>query len=493
MKCRRMEKQLLSIQRMLFIMAITLYVTGCKDSEKRESNVPYDPGKPVEITEFTPKSGGANSRLVIYGENFGTDPNLIKVSIGGKDAKIINVLENCLYCIVAPQSYKGDIKLTVGEGEHMQSIVATEKFIYERQMEVTTLCGYVNDKGNYEVYDGPFSDCGGFAGCTWFSFDPKDHRYLYIAQDNKRPLRMLDLEKEYVYTVLPSGSNGMDRMRTITWTVDGDTMVIANDQSAEEKVNNSYLVRETVTPFGKDAFKKAQTLQVGKNSNGSAIHPINGELYYNSYDMGEVFKFDYWKDPTFSKKEKLFNIQDKDWEFNIQIHPTGDYAYIVVINRHYIMRTDYNKQKKSFGTPYLVCGKVKSSGWEDKVGDQARLNSPYQGIFVKNKEYEKDGKEDIYDFYFCDRDNHCIRILTPEGNVTTFAGRGSLGVNSKAEGYINGKLRDEARFDQPCAIAYDEKTETFYIGDYKNRRIRKIALEAIEEEAIEDTTEGKTN
>ena len=88
-----MEKQLLSIQRMLFIMAITLYVTGCKDSEKRESNVPYDPGKPVEITEFTPKSGGANSRLVIYGENFGTDPNLIKVSIGGKDAKIINVLE----------------------------------------------------------------------------------------------------------------------------------------------------------------------------------------------------------------------------------------------------------------------------------------------------------------------------------------------------------------------------------------------------------------
>ena len=64
------------------------------------------------------------------------------------------------------------------------------------------------------------------------------------------------------------------------------------------------------------------------------------------------------------------------------IHPTGNYAYIVVINQHYIMRTNYNEETKSFGTPYLLCGQVGQSGWEDKVGTSARLNSPYQGVFV---------------------------------------------------------------------------------------------------------------
>lgn len=37
--------------------------------------------------------------------------------------------------------------------------------------------------------------------------------------------------------------------------------------------------------------------------------------------------------------------------------------------------------------------------------------------------------EDCYDFYFTDSKNHCIRVLTPEGVVSTFAGRGSAGVN----------------------------------------------------------------
>ncbi|MCS3011404.1 hypothetical protein NXX98_27205 [Bacteroides thetaiotaomicron] len=107
------------------------------------------------------------------------------------------------------------------------------------------------------------------------------------------------------------------------------------------------------------------------------------------------------------------------------IHPTGDYAYIVVINQHYIMRANYNEETKSFGTPFLLCGQVGKAGWEDKVGTSARLDHPYQGVFVKNQKYVDEGKADHYDFYFCDRNNHCVRILTPEGLVTTFAGRGS--------------------------------------------------------------------
>lgn len=467
-----MKKRVWSNLCVLFVLA-SLGFSSCKDDGGSQA-APYDANKPVAITDFTPKEGGGNTRLVIYGENFGTDASLVKVTIGGKEAKIINVAGNSLYCIVPGKCYKGDVRLSVGKDSQVQTAVADEKFVYARQMVVSTLCGYMNDKGEFDVKDGPFNDCGGFANPTWLSFDPKNSRYLYLAQDNEKPMRMFDLQEKQVYTVLPSGSNGMDRMRTITWTADGDTMIVANDQGAEERVNNSYLVRNG---FGKDAFKNPQTLQIGKQCNGSAVHPINHELYYNSFGMGEVFKFDYWKNKNYNTAEKLYNIQDRDWEFNMQIHPTGNYAYIVVVNQHYIMRTDYNWKKKTFGTPYLVCGKPKENGWEDKVGDKARLSTPYQGVFVKNKQYEKEKREDIYDFYFCERGNQCIRMLTPEGSVTTFAGRGSLGVNSDAHGYINGSLRKEARFHDPAALAYDETNDVFYVGDIGNHRIRKIALE----------------
>jgi len=110
-----------------------------------------------------------------------------------------------------------------------------------------------------------------------------------------------------------------------------------------------------------------------------------------------------------------------------------------------------------------------------------RLNTPYQGVFVKNEDYVEAGKTDEYDFYFTEQYNHDIRILTPEGSVTTFAGRGSSSINPDPWGYVNGDLREEARFDQPTGIAYDEEEGAFYIGDKSNHRFRKIALETKDE------------
>ena len=108
-----------------------------------------------------------------------------------------------------------------------------------------------------------------------------------------------------------------------------------------------------------------------------------------------------------------------------------------------------------------------------------------------NGEYEDANKEDCYDFYFTDRNNHCIRKLTPDGVVSTFAGRGSTGMNVHANGYVDGHLRDEARFNYPYALAYDEDTETFYVGDVNNHRIRKIALEKIPEATEEHLEESQ--
>ena len=123
--------------------------------------------------------------------------------------------------------------------------------------------------------------------------------------------------------------------------------------------------------------------------------------------------------------------------------------------------------------------------YQDGVGNQARFGNPYSGVFVKNPEYA--GNSDEYDFYLTDRHNHAIRILSPLGQVTTYAGRGSASLNSNPWGYANGRLREDARFKRPKGIAWDERDNTIYVGDAKNYRIRKIGNEEdVHEEDINE-------
>jgi hypothetical protein len=242
-----------------------------------------------------------------------------------------------------------------------------------------------------------------------------------------------------------------------------------------------------------------QVLAAYKQCNGASVHPVNGELYFNSYESGQVFRLDLNKylatlqpdyegepwSPTMASGayQNIFRIQDNGWEFQIDIHPSGKYAYIVVINQHYILRSDYNEQEKRFSAPYVFAGEMGQAGWVEGVGTSARLHRPYQGCFVKNPEYVAAGRDDVYDFYFCDNQNHCVRYLTPDGLVRTYAGRGTSSItDNNMWGTEDGDLREVARFRDPTGIAYNEETNTFYILDTVGHRIRQISMEGEEEE-----------
>jgi hypothetical protein len=165
-------------------------------------------------------------------------------------------------------------------------------------------------------------------------------------------------------------------------------------------------------------------------------------------------------------------------------HPTGKYVYIIMHESHYILRSNYDEETKKLVTPYIVCGQFGQADYKDLVGINARINKPGQGVFVFNEEYKAANKDDWYDFYFADKENHCIRILTPDGVVSTFAGRGSASASSYKWGKQNGEVRERARFNQPVALAYDEVTKTFYVGDSGNYKIRKIAKEQASDDLV---------
>ena len=92
---------------------------SCKDDNDGET-APYDPGTPIEITDFTPKEGGAKTRVIINGSNFGTDTSIIDVTIGGKKAPVINAKGNSIYCMIPGKVKEGNLILTIGKGEELR-------------------------------------------------------------------------------------------------------------------------------------------------------------------------------------------------------------------------------------------------------------------------------------------------------------------------------------------------------------------------------------
>lgn len=188
----------------------------------------------------------------------------------------------------------------------------------------------------------------------------------------------------------------------------------------------------------------------------------------------------------------LFNVPTKGADFSFVPHPTGEYVYIIMHESHYILRSNFDEQTQRLVTPYIVCGQEGQADYKDLVGTKARINHPGQGVFVYNEDYKEAGKKDCYDFYFADRENHCIRVLTPDGVVSTFAGRGSASTSSYKYGKQNGEVRERARFNKPHALVYDEDTKTFYVGDTGNYKIRKIALETKDDDFEEEPGDEQT-
>lgn len=496
MKCKTMKHAAIGFQWMMLLAFFAVCVSSCKD-DKDVAATPYDPNQPVEVTDFTPKSGGGKRKMIIYGSNFGTDPSIVSVKIGGKGALVVSVKGNNIYCMTPDQCFKGNIEVKVGE----QTIAIEEKYQYEPQMVVTDLCGDVDELGQGNIVEeGPFNNCGKIEYSHWFSFDPKHSHILYLTQTgvDSRPLRVFDLKKKMIYT---KKANGITRMTSITWTNEGD-MVIACPQGGGNSNRSNIIFKRGSSDDDQD-FKDSnwEVLTRGNACNGSMILPQTGEIYFNHRASGLVYCYDYIKN-GFNNNPPVpggagladllaFSVPNSAVDFSFVPHPTGKYVYIIMHDSHYILRSNYDEEAKKLVTPYIVCGQSGQADYKDLVGTMARINKPGQGVFVLNEEYKNAGKDDWYDFYFADTNNHCIRVLSPDGIVSTFAGRGSASTSANKWGKQNGEVRERARFKSPVALAYDEETKTFYVGDTGNFKIRKIAKEKESDEQLETEDSNK--
>lgn len=509
-------KRLISRSRKLAVgLLFGLLVASCSDDDNNESanSVPFNPSQPVAVTSFVPEEGGAQDQIIIKGTNFGNDKSRVKVTIGGKNAVVVNVMSDKLYAIVPSQAFSGEIELTVfDDNEQAHTAVAANKFTYIAQSVVSTLCGYQNDNDSQGELWGSFDVCSGFNYEGTLAIDPLYPNRVYICYDGGQKIAQLDLEKRESSLLMSANKFQQHRLRNVAFSLDGKYMLVSTDRDDQDTKTPSVWI---VTRNSDGTFSdrsSCQPLVAYKQCNFVAVHPVNGEVYFNSFSNGELFRMeleDYFAaqqpDPeTGEMKEwtgylddgafrELYKIQDPSYEYQMVIHPSGDYAYITVINRNYILRTDYNWSKKEFMTPYAVAGSNGQAGWVDAVGTNARVSRPYQGVFVKNPKYVEEGREDVYDYYIADCTNFCIRSLTPEGIMRTYAGHAPA-TDGNIWGTEDGALRTAARFRDVTGITYDTERELFYVLDHNNRRIRTIGKETadtnIEVPTPEETPEN---
>ena len=514
---------------------------------------PHDPSKAIKVTDWSPKEGGSGQQMVIYGENFGNDPSIIKVAVGGNEAVVISAVGDAIYCTVpskpatdvapdfngtedevipeadadvAPaqeEEVPAGFGLTVAVGAQGTMKVASVEnaFSYKKVWRVGTLLGKVNDKNELEVKDGPFDDCGNFDWPQMFAVDPLNENHLYVSKDGG-DVRLIDFENEYVYTIIKGNTTPNNRIRSVSfcptnilkrrqdgtikelypdftlepYPADGDVgaydLILSHDTWTASNPTVTLYRRnrggsysatdefgETGYTIGEQAFKNSDRIVVatGITCNGAYVHPYSGSLFFNSYSTAEMFKMDalrIFDGKEDRKGESQYKFGESGWEFNNVCHPDGLYMVMCMINRGWIGKSVYNRVNDTFaaGMGYVgsdaVMGLGGGAGYLDDIGLSARCSGPRQAIFVYNEAYE--GNEDKYDMYFTDSNNHCIRKVTPQGIVTTFAGRG----NNGTWGYADGLAREEAQFNTPQAIAYNAARHEFYIGDGGNKRIRVI-------------------
>lgn len=430
-------------KRALTVAALLLFFLVCACTEKNtiDTGTPYDPSQPVTISRISPDSGGVNTQMIIYGSNFGNDTAQIKVYINGHPARVIGLNGTALYVLVPSKAGSGEVKVVIGNPT--KEVIAPGPFKYIFLPSVGTLAGFTDKDGKTAIVDGPI-DKAQFEEPYWLCFD--EQKNIYLLEEH-RGLRFINAAKTQVSTKFRTG-NGMDRPRTLSFNPTWDTLYITNDQGAWTGLSTAVATRG-------DNFTRWTSLIYSLQTNGGDVQPQTGDYFFNSYSNGAIFKWD----RVAKVSRELFRIGDVSWEFNIQFAPSGDFAYIVVVNQHYILKANYNRETRQLETPVHFVGGRRSPGHKDGVGTDARFDQPHQGAFDEND-----------NFYVCDIFNHCIRKITPEGVVSTFAGR------PRTYGYSDGALRD-AQFDRPMGIIYDKETGTFYVADQKNRRIRIISTE----------------
>lgn len=450
--------------RCLTVAGLTAFLlASCSSSE--ESAV-YNPGKPVILTSFMPDSGSVRDMVLLEGENFGSDPSIIKVFFNESEAKVIGSTGTLI--LAAVPRLPGDIctvAVEIGEQKNEYS----GRFRYKVAASVTTIAG--NGSTNH-VYDQGLDKAQLVP--VYIGAD-KDFN-IFVTDNNNTLLRINEAQNfiqvlatadmGYVHRCIPyinpqtnvmqlgaEGLNCRDRFMFLDpkdgwvprlkfikeWDANGYSIPSgsANDNPLSNEAHHHCLLCEAdgnyYTRYSNGAIVRIdpntwKARIVGMTPSGIcfglAMHPIHKNEMWFGYD-GAASGSTGWVANSICKLDVLDETKDEDG-----------------------MLASYQK----------LSGPV-AAGFRDGPLHQAQFNR------IRMMSFDEDGN-----LYVGDCDNHCIRVV----NTSTMMVSTIIGIPGVA-GYQDGN-RDDALFRQPHGIVTDAEGAV-YVAEYGNRRVRRIAVE----------------
>ncbi|WP_423130170.1 SMP-30/gluconolactonase/LRE family protein [Gaoshiqia sp. Z1-71] len=436
------------------MLGVTMLCTNCaSDDFTPENKTVYPPLEGVEtsISSYFPDSGGIATKLILNGRNFGTDTAYIKVTVNGKNAAVIGSDGEAIYAIVPVRADTGLVRAYIGKGDNTREFTYDKPFNYQFLKNVTTEIGQTGLSG---TDDGAYSEAK--LRRPWFvTFDSEGKLFLIDegrGVDSDGALRV-GYNGELT-TLMRNSSGPMQSPTALAFSPGQDTLYLVNSLwQANNMVTDAavaILLRETgfitIKPYIRATYTRATAI---------AVHPRTGAVFYNSQHDGYLYRFN----KTTQEGEQLYQLNGTDTELKMVFSPDGKTLYIMVKNKHCIYRANYNETTRTIDKPELWAGQWNSSGFENGLGTNAKFNEPGQGAV-----------DDDGNLYIPDKQNHCIRKITPEGYVSTYAGVPGT------SGFQDG---DPAvcLFNLPEAVAFSPIDDGLYVADRGNHLVRKIMVE----------------
>ncbi|NDV63669.1 IPT/TIG domain-containing protein [Bacteroides sp. 224] len=415
---------------------------------------PPDLNRESVFESFSPDSGGIGTQLIIRGQNFGSDTSYLKVTVNNKKATIIKAEDDIIYAIVPARADMGYVRLYVGRDNCVEEYASTTKFRYQFKRNVTTLMGKHGEPGR---------DDGGYTSSKlqrpWALLTDRDGTLFFIDEGRgQKQNGALRRAKEGIIETLVQCSDGPFQSPTcLALSPKQDTLYISNYSFTSEATdvktdfNIIYVTRDGgfMDIRGLCKFVKGGT-------QGIAVHPKTGELFFNNMGTGYIYRF---TGPGYEDYTPLFKVNNADnTKMRMMFNPEGTILYMVVQNRHCIYKVSYNAESRTFGMPELFAGAWDESGYMNGTGATARFDTPGQPSF------DEDGN-----MFVPDKGKHIIRKITPSGEVSLYAG-----IPDKS-GFGDG-LPDEAKFNKPEAVTvYPDNS--VYVADRDNHVIRRVTIE----------------
>ena len=436
--------------------ALACCFSSCSDDDETNSNT-YDPNQPVVLTDFYPKEGKLSTQVILQGTNFGTDAKNVKVFFNDKSAAVISAKSDKIL-VLAPRraSTVEDpmCTITVQVGEQSEQYV--EQFDYEIQTNVTTIVGGrpvsdANPSGTVDLAEAQFKDD---LERTMYVDASKNIFFvagnsIYMANEEAGQLRCIvdneslfltnhvlayDPNDDRVYHF--SANSGYHEIKYFDQLNDYEYMSQGNIKWNNSNFNSAgewgdWGLKQNFT-MGPDGWfycraAAGNLLRVNPRTN-EGDNMTAGGLEVGTRDG--------------STKGLVFDPQNPN------------VFYFSNDSKHCIYRYDLTTGEYS-----VWAGQEGQAGYLDGPISEARMNQPQQMCV--------DSEGNII---FCDRYNQCIRKITMStGYVSTIAGI------PQESGYVNG-TSEEAKFYEPVGICIDSE-DVMYIGDTKNRAIRRLAIE----------------